>query len=144
MSLIEPKGLYADVAERCMYNGLLSGLSLDGKSFFYENPLEIHPYLLSRHASMQKQSPMPITQRLEVFDCSCCPPNVTRFIASAADFLYTRSDDTLFVHHYMDSSCRQDGLTITQVTDYPVSGDVACRLPCFVRDSRTPPTPAAI
>ena len=124
MSLISPEGWFADVAERALYNGMMSGISMDGKSFFYENPLEIHPYLLTRHVSQKRQEELPITQRLEVFSCSCCPPNITRVIASIADFMYTYGEDTLFVHHYMDGVTDFEGHKIVMKTDYPACGKV--------------------
>jgi len=125
MSAIEPDGRYADAAERAMYNGFLSGVSLDGKSFFYENPLEIHPELRRRDVTMVRPGQhLPITQRVEVFDCSCCPPNVLRYVTSIADFLYTRNADTLFVHHYMASQTQDGELSIRQETAYPWKGRI--------------------
>ena len=124
MSLIKPKSYYADIAELCIYNGFLSSISLDGKAFFYENPLEIHPYLANRHKSMYQQTKLPDMQRKEVFTCSCCPPNITRFIASIADFMYTYDDQTLYVHHYMDAVSDIGGRRITQKTEYPKNGAV--------------------
>ena len=82
-----------------MYNGFLSGVSLDGRSFFYENPLELQPRLRARDETMLHQGiHLPITQRVEVFECSCCPPNVLRFIASIADFLYTQQDGACLLY----------------------------------------------
>ena len=121
MSLLSPDGKYADAVERTMYNGILSGLSLDGKSFFYENPLAIDR--MQRRADAGRHH-APLTQRVEVFDCSCCPPNITRFLASLGSLLYTHSDDTVFVHQYMPSTAHVSGGTITQSTDYPASGVV--------------------
>lgn len=126
--LCELDSRYADVAERVLYNGFLSGISLDGKRFFYENPLEIVPELLNRDASMKKKRPLPLTQRVEVFNCSCCPPNITRIIASLGDLLYTHSDDTLFVHHFIDSTTNvtlgNAKGTVVQKTAYPKNGNV--------------------
>ncbi|MGI5899537.1 MAG: glycoside hydrolase family 127 protein [Christensenellales bacterium] len=124
MSLIRPKSFYADIAEICIYNGFLSSISLDGRAFFYENPLEIHPYMATRHKSIKKPPKMPDMQRKEVFTCSCCPPNITRFIASIADFLYTTQPGTLFVHHYMHSESDIKGVKVSQKTDYPATGAV--------------------
>jgi DUF1680 family protein len=125
MSLLDADSRYADVAERAIYNGFLSGVSLDGRSFFYENPLEIIPRLKNRNETMLNQGiHLPITQRVEVFECSCCPPNVLRFISSIADFLYTRREDTLFVHHYMAAVTQTDQGTVTQQTAYPYEGSI--------------------
>ena len=140
---------YADVAERAMYNGFLSSVSLDGRRFFYENPLEIDPSLRTKDASIEPKDRerFPITQRVEVFDCSCCPPNITRFIASVADSLYTHDGTTLYVHQYMESSAEfplGDGTAcVTQKTRYPYDGrigltvsgpsSVALRIPGWCR-----------
>jgi DUF1680 family protein len=129
MLLLDTDSLYSDIAERVLYNGFLSSISLDGRSFFYENPLEIDPKLHNRDFSViDGKSRYPITQRLEVFECSCCPPNISRFFASIADFLYTYNDQTLFVHHYMDSTAKielnKNKVEIAQETRYPSDGKI--------------------
>ncbi len=126
MCRIEANSVYADAAERAMYNGILSGISLDGSAFFYENPLEIN--LFDRSLPQKKKTRYPITQRLEVFGCSCCPPNMTRFIASIGDYVYTYNENTVFAHHYMESETAFDidgnPVRITQKTSYPDDGKV--------------------
>ena len=120
MSLLSDDAKYADIAEKVIYNGFLSGLSLDGRSFFYENAQEID-------LEARKKRPdthFPITERVEVFGCSCCPPNVTRFIPSVADFLYAYNDRVVFVNQYMDSVSHFDGFDIEQKTDYPSDGEI--------------------
>lgn len=125
MLLIENNSKYSDTIERVLYNNGLSSLSLDGKSFFYVNPLAIRTHLLNRHTSQEDtRDNLTITQRKEVFDCSCCPPNITRFIASVADFMYTQDDNRLYVHQFADCKTNADNFRITQKTDYPVSGKV--------------------
>lgn len=113
---------YADTVERALYNGILSGISMDGKSFFYENPLEIDPDFNNVNPSTRIKERFPITQRVEVFGCSCCPPNVIRLLASVADYLYTYSGDTLFVNQYMASDTKFENTRITQKTAYPTEG----------------------
>jgi len=124
MSLASPDSVYADIAERALYNGFLSGVSLDGKSFFYENPLEIDPKQHKRNSCTHTAEHLPIMQRKEIFDCSCCPPNVLRYIASLGNMLYSKNDDTVFVHHFMSSTAVLEGLKITQKTNYPSEGDI--------------------
>jgi len=124
MTLATQDSVYADVAERAMYNGFLSGVSLDGKSFFYENPLEIDPVKHEVNSSTNNKEHLPIMQRKEVFDCSCCPPNVLRFIASLENFIYSKNEDTVFIHHYMSSAANIDGLDISQETNYPSNGRI--------------------
>ncbi len=126
MSLIDPDSLYADIAETAIYNCALAGVSLKGNAFFYVNPLEIN--LERRRKNKEyyqyKGSSFDITQRVEVFDCSCCPPNIARFIASIGDFLYTYNNDIVFVHHYFESEAEFDGIKITQNTEYPNNGKI--------------------
>lgn len=125
MSLIKPDSKYDDVAEKALYNAMLAGCSLDGKSFFYENPLEIN--LAERKNILKyrcKEQRFSITQRKEVFDCSCCPPNYTRFIASLGDFLYSTDENTVYIHHYCAGNSSFDGISISQKTDYPENGNV--------------------
>ena len=118
---------YADVVEKAIYNGIMSGVSLDGKSFFYENPLEIDPDFNHVNTSTKQQERFPITQRLEVFDCSCCPPNILRFVASIAGFLYSFDEDTVYVHQYMDSKAETDAVLIEQKTEYPKNGKITVK-----------------
>lgn len=118
---------YADIVEKAIYNGVMSGVSLDGKSFFYENPLEIDPEFNNVNTSTKQKERFPITQRLEVFECSCCPPNILRFVASIAGFLYSFDDETVYVHQYMDSETNANGIKITQKTEYPANGKIIVR-----------------
>lgn len=125
---IDADARYADTVERVIYNSFLSGLSLDGKSFFYENAQEIdlEKRKIVRGALHENRNThFPITQRVEVFGCSCCPPNVTRFISSIGDFVYNYDDGTVYVNQYMDSTADIDGLKIVQKTNYPYDGKVA-------------------
>ncbi|MCH5197840.1 MAG: glycoside hydrolase family 127 protein [Oscillospiraceae bacterium] len=115
---------YADMVERQIYNGIISGISLDGKSFFYENPLEINLSDRRRHTSVNHSDRLPITQRLEVFDCSCCPPNVTRLIANIGEYIYSYDDNRIFVHQYIGSTAVFDGSQIDTETEYPADGKI--------------------
>lgn len=141
---------YADVIERAIYNGILSGVSLDGKSFFYENPLEILLSEHSRNVSVKNSDDRrPITQRLEVFGCSCCPPNITRLIASIGDYIYGTDENTIYVHQYISSGTKADGVKITMNSGYPYSGKIkiiaengkgkrlALRIPEYSKDNFT-------
>ncbi|MBO4886069.1 MAG: glycoside hydrolase family 127 protein [Clostridia bacterium] len=124
MLLIEPDAKYADAVERVLYNGFLSGLSLDGTRFFYTNPLEIVKSRRGAHPCTEKGDWLPIMERVEVFSCSCCPPNVTRFLASLGDFAFTEDDETVFVHQYMPCSAKAGEARLTMETDYPRGGVV--------------------
>jgi hypothetical protein len=85
MFLLTGHGKYADVVERCMYNGSAAGVSLAGDTFFYANPMESDG---SRH-------------RKPWFDCSCCPTQIARFIPAVGGYVYAASDDTLWVNLYV-------------------------------------------
>ena len=127
MEKLEVDSRFADTVERVIYNGFLSGLSLDGKSFFYENAQEIdleERRIVKEALRDTSYIHYPITQRVEVFGCSCCPPNVTRFIASIGDFIYNYDDETIYVNQYMDSTAKLGGLTLVQKTDYPFDGRI--------------------
>ncbi len=116
---------YADVVERVIYNGMLSGVSLDGTYFNYTNPLEIDPYFSDVNISTTAKRWRPRMQRVAVFNCSCCPPNLLRFIASVGDYLYTTDENTVYVHQYMESQTDIAGGKLTQTTRYPADGKIA-------------------
>ena len=127
MQQLDIDSKYADVAERVIYNGFLSGVSMDGKSFFYENPLEIDPKFNDVNNSTKTKERFPITQRVEVFECSCCPPNIVRFIPSIADLMYSFDDETVYIHQYIDSETEYDNIHISQTTAYPADGKIKIR-----------------
>jgi len=124
MKDIDINSKYADMVERQIYNGIISGISLDGKSFFYENPLEINLADRGRHTSVNHTDRLPITQRLEVFGCSCCPPNVTRLIANIGEYIYSYDEDRIFVHQYMSSTAAFQNAEISVETEYPNNGTI--------------------
>lgn len=126
MQELDTDAKYADVIERILYNGALSGVSLDGRRFFYENPLEIRP-----EENKLKNMHYPITQRVEVFSCSCCPPNICRFIASLGNAFYSVEGKVIYLHQFASSEAKiplDDGVaTIRQSTDYPNDGKLSIR-----------------
>jgi hypothetical protein len=99
---------FADVMERALYNGINSGMSLDGTLYCYRNPL----------ASDGEKI------RNEWYDTTCCPPNLERILASLPGYFYSTSKDGLYVNFYHDSELNWQGLKVTQKTNYPWSGDV--------------------
>ena len=120
---------YSHTIERALYNGFLSSFSLDGKSFFYCNPLEVLPSLHKRDEELtEKTINMPITQRVEVFECSCCPPNIVRFVPSIGNYLYTYDQNGIYVHQFMESTAQIDGVTIEQKTSYPQNGKISIKV----------------
>jgi len=105
---------YYDILERTLYNGLISGISTDGKKFFYTNPLESDGKFLFNRGACTRQS---------WFDCSCCPTNMIRFIPSMAGLIYASQADTvytnLFVSSEVDLESKQGPLRLKQQTGYP-------------------------
>ncbi|NRU74117.1 DUF1680 family protein [Clostridium beijerinckii] len=94
---IEPKSQYADIMEKALYNGIISGMSIDGTKFFYVNPLEVVPEAsekdhLRAHVKVERQ---------KWFGCACCPPNLARLLTSIGSYAYTLRDNTIFMHLYM-------------------------------------------
>ncbi len=121
---IEADAKYADVMERILYNGLLSGISLDGRSYFYVNPLEVWPVISGKRDDI----PGAKTRRQPWFGCACCPPNIARLIASLGAYLYSANDNELYVHLYIGSritrNIGQRQVTLRQETDYPWTGTI--------------------
>jgi DUF1680 family protein len=102
-----PNRRYADVMEQALYNGAMSGLSLDGRTFFYENPLES----AGKH------------HRWIWHHCPCCPPNIARLLASIGSYMYAVADDEIAVHLYGESTARFEcagaKVELKQQTNYP-------------------------
>ena len=121
---------YSDIIEKVIYNGFLSAVSLDGKSFFYVNPLEILTEFNKRDVSTDGGSVrLPPAHRFAVFNCSCCPPNITRFISSLGGYVYGDDGETVYVHQFMQSNTtvkRGDrDVKISVNTKYPENGKIS-------------------
>ena len=95
----EPDSQYGDVMEQALYNTVLAGMALDGKSFFYVNPLEVVPESCKRDE--RKRHVKPVRQKW--FGCACCPPNIARIVSSFGAYAYTESENTFFTHLYVGS-----------------------------------------
>ncbi|MBO5213504.1 MAG: glycoside hydrolase family 127 protein [Clostridia bacterium] len=125
MQEMEADSKYGDVIERVYYNGFISGLSLDGEKFFYTNPLEIDRKKYARSTYQ------PICERVKVFSCSCCPPNVVRMLASIPRYAYTVDGDTVYCNQFMNSettlSIGGKDAVLTQTTNYPNDGKITFR-----------------
>ena len=108
---------YYDIIERTLYNGLISGISLDGKKFFYPNPTESDGTYKFNMGSCTRQP---------WFDCSCCPTNLIRFIPSIPTLIYAVSEDSLYMNLFVASRAHLviggQKVGITQETDYPWDG----------------------
>lgn len=122
---MEPDDSYGDVMELALYNSVLSGMALDGQSFFYVNPLEVLPEAC--HKDERKLHVKPVRQKW--FGCACCPPNLARLVSSVPVYAYTENEDTLFMHlHLSGSVTKQMGNKIAcfeVASQMPWSGEVA-------------------
>ncbi|MCX6567263.1 MAG: glycoside hydrolase family 127 protein [Candidatus Aminicenantes bacterium] len=117
--LLHGEAKYADVLERVMYNGLISGVGLDGMSFFYQNPLEAD----GKSKLYQGQ-----VGRSPWFEVSCCPPNVTRFLPSVPGYVYAVRADSLYVNLFISNTAAAEivgtKVALSQETKYPWDGSV--------------------
>ncbi|MDR0396257.1 MAG: glycoside hydrolase family 127 protein [Oscillospiraceae bacterium] len=116
MNLLFGESVYADLVEQELYNGILSGISLDGLRFFYDNPL----------ASVGQY------KRSEWFGCSCCPTNLARFLPSVGGYAYAVGGGSLYVNQYIASDTDADvdsrAVHIEVDTEYPWNGDIKIKI----------------
>ncbi len=112
---------YVDIVENCIYNSVLSGISLDGKRYFYTNPLRIStdlPYALRWPK-----------ERTEYISCFCCPPNTVRTLCEVQNYAYTLSKEGVWCNLYGDSKLDSkllsgEKISLKQTTDYPWDGKI--------------------
>lgn len=115
--LLHGDAKYVDVFERTLYNGLISGVALDGKTYFYPNPLESN----GQH------------QRSPWFGVACCPGNITRFMPSVPGYVYAQQGNTLYINLFMSNTADislESGakIKVVQDTRYPWDGDIKITL----------------
>lgn len=120
MLLADTNRCYSDTMERALYNGILSGVSTEGDTFFYGNPLAVHPGFDGNGKAVDASFHY---RRSPWFDCACCPPNLARLIAQLPGLLYTTKRSELAVHLYAQSTGHvtlgHHSVTIHQQTAYP-------------------------
>jgi uncharacterized protein len=123
MFLLHGDSKYIDVLEKVLYNGLISGVGLDGKSFFYTNAMQVI-----------KDSVYPSLEpaRSGWFECSCCPTNMARFLPSLPGYIYAQKDERLYVNLFIAGSAELSiggkPVRITQENNYPWSGELVFRM----------------
>lgn len=143
---IRPSNKYADVLEKTLYNGILSGMQLDGKQFFYVNPLEVNPGVSGVLYGYKHVLP----QRPGWYACACCPPNLVRLVMSLGKYAWSQSEEVIYSHLYVGGSAEFDQAVITVESRFPWEGEVsytvepeqeggrftlAIRIPSYVRNS---------
>ena len=113
---------YADIVETVLYNSILSGISLDGKRFFYTNPLKVSkelPYTLRWSKEREEYIKL----------CNCCPPNTVRTLSQVQNYAYSVAGDVIYFNLYGGNEFKtsfgnKENLKITQTTDYPWDGKI--------------------
>ena len=124
MFLLHGDAKYFDCLERTLYNGVISGMSMDGGRFFYPNPLESDGHYAFNADGNTTRQPW--------FGCACCPSNICRFIPSVPGYVYAVKDDRLYVNLYMGNTARVSingkAVSLQQITDYPWNGDIQIKV----------------
>ena len=124
---LSPRGEYADVLERALYNTVLAGMSQDGKRFFYVNPLEVTPGISGKAQTHRHALP----ERPKWFGCACCPPNVARLISSLELYAWSENDNTVFSNLYIGGEAdfrKTKGCKLITATDYPYGDKISYKV----------------
>ncbi|MGD9930340.1 MAG: glycoside hydrolase family 127 protein [Mangrovibacterium sp.] len=120
MFLLHGDSKYIDVLERSLYNGVISGVALDGKNFFYPNPLECDMHYHFNSGGSLTREPW--------FDCSCCPTNLCRFMPSVPGYVFAQSDNKIYVNLFVQSSSDIEvygkKVAVSQETKFPWEGKI--------------------
>lgn len=128
MLQIEPDSEYANVLERALYNTVVSGMSRDGKQFFYVNPLEVYPPVLGKNKNYDHVQP----QRQGWFGCACCPPNIARLLASLGQYVYSVRGEEIYAHLYIGGTAELDirgtAVKLEQQSHYAWDGKVSFQI----------------
>lgn len=114
----EPDARYADVMERALYNGAISGMQLDGTRFFYTNPLEAN-------TGVMRDGVEKTCERVGWYDCACCPPNLARLITSLSSYVWASNGDCVYSHLFIGGTASFDtagGVKVTLESRYPWDG----------------------
>ena len=123
MFLLHGEAKYMDVLEKILYNGMLSGIGLDGKSFFYTNAMQVTKGY--KHGDIE-------FGRSGWFECSCCPTNLVRLIPSIPGYVYGQKDNNVFVNLFINGTAdlivNKQALQITQQNNYPWEGGLVFKL----------------
>lgn len=121
----EINGEYADVMETAFYNTVLAGIQLDGKRFFYVNPLEIIPGISGVSPTHRHD----LTQRPGWYTCACCPPNAARLISSFGQYAYGENESTSFCHMFAAGKVEfKNGMKLVCETGYPYDFTISYKI----------------
>ncbi len=117
-------GKYADIIELELYNGILSGMQLDGQRFFYVNPLEVNPGVSGELYGHRHVLP----QRPGWYACACCPTNTVRLITSLGQYVFSENPQTIFSNLFIGGEFDLDKARIQVESQYPWQGDITYRI----------------
>lgn len=124
MAQITREASYVDIVERALYNTVLAGIAMDGKSFFYVNPLEVWPKICIKNTSMDHVKPT----RQKWFGVACCPPNIARTLASLGKYIYMADMDTLYINLFVSGELHTKiagkEVWLEIETNFPVEGHI--------------------
>ncbi len=119
MANIKKDASYMDTVERALYNTLLSGIAMDGKSFFYVNPLEVWPENCMERTSKEHVKPV----RQTWFGVACCPPNITRTLASLGQYIYFKEENQIYTNLFISNTTKTQinniHFTLNLITNFP-------------------------
>lgn len=151
MANITRDASYMDIVEKALYNTVLAGIALDGKSFFYVNPLEVWPDNCLERTSKEHVKPV----RQKWFGVACCPPNIARTLASIGQYVYSVGKGELYINLFVSNKTETEvnGNTVgismetrfpfdnridINIQNIPAEGmTVAVRIPAYAKDYRT-------
>ncbi|MDR3693876.1 glycoside hydrolase family 127 protein [Mucilaginibacter sp.] len=123
MFLLHGDSKYIDLLEKVLYNGLISGVGLDGKSFFYTNAMQVTNGFT--HSALEKG-------RSGWFECSCCPTNMVRFLPSLPGYIYAQKNDDIYINLFIagsaDIKLNNKDIKITQINNYPWNGSLSFKV----------------
>ena len=128
---------YGHTVERVLFNSALSSTSLDGRSFFYVNPLELNleDYGRESAVSLKNREVLPIKERLEVFNCSCCPPNINRFFAELGSYLCLSENGHLTLEQYIPADITTELGSLSVRGDYAGKGKITLSSENYMSDT---------
>ena len=128
MLKMDTNGVYADVMEKALYNGIISGISRDGTKFFYVNPLAVKPKAVKKDQRLIHVEP----RRQKWFACACCPPNLARMMTSLGEYIYTTEGNTVYQNLFIGSDMKTEvngkEITLHVTTSYPWEETVSVRV----------------
>lgn len=121
---LDPDASYADIMERELYNGVMGGMQLDGKGFFYVNPLETVRGISGEHFGFEHV----LTRRPKWYACACCPPNLVRLFMSVGKYIWTEKKEIIYSHLFISQTAELEKAKIQVDSKLPWDGDVTFKI----------------